>query len=149
MNSNKQSNNKAFCFLLQALQDLDSNEICIGEQEKKLAKLKIHAQELLRNIRIMAINYFTAEKIIELHEKSVRLLGCDDFDADEYIHLFSEISKLELCHIDFLLRRKEEIDSTEEKLNSNAGSIFSKEKKKKLLVNFFCNNRWGSSANDD
>lgn len=128
MDSNEQSNSRALLFLLDALKEVESNEILIGEQEKKLAQLKNKNQDSIRTACIMAVNYFTAEKNTELHEKSISLLGCDDFDANEYIHIFSDISKLELHHIEFLLQRKEEIDSIQEKLNSNVDSISSKKK---------------------
>ena len=58
-------------------------------------------------------------RIIELHERSVNLLRCNDFDENEYIQIFSDISTIEIAHIDFLVQRQGEIEAFEASLNKD------------------------------
>ena len=68
---------------------------------------------------VLAANYFTKEKIKELHSKSLSLLKTNDFDEDEYIRLFSSSSTISIDCIDFLIAREKEIKDIESVLASN------------------------------
>lgn len=117
METDKQRYDRAFSLLLDAIEEMNSNSIKIGEHEKEIERLRKKQEEELRAAFIIAANCFTREKIIEIHKKSVELLKCNDFNEDEYIQLFSDISRLEYRHIDFLIQRQNEINFHEFKLN--------------------------------
>ncbi len=109
--------NRAFTILIESLDELYSNDIHIGEHEREIILLKKKKSSDLRSVLIAASNYFTEEKIAELHKLSVELLKCNDFSAEEYISRFSDISKVRLEDVDFLTQRQREIESFKARLN--------------------------------
>lgn len=118
MVSEEQKFNRAFSILIESLDELNLNDIHIGELEREIKRYEKKKEADFRTTLIAAVNYFTKEKITELHTASVELLKCDDFDAEEYISRFSDISTVSLKDIDFLIQRQREIDSFETNLNN-------------------------------
>lgn len=110
--------NRAFSILIESIDELNSNDIHIGELEREIERWEKKKETDLRTTLIAAVNFFTKEKITELHTASVELLKCDDFDVEEYIARFSDISTVNRGDIDFLLQRQREINSFEMNLNS-------------------------------
>lgn len=132
MEIEEQNYNRAFSILIKSLDELNLNDIRIGELEREIEQWKRKKKEDLRTTYIAAANFFTKEKISELHAKSVELLKCDDFSEEEYISRFSDISKVGLEDIDFLLQRQREIDSFEAALNGTDQTPSRKTKLSKL-----------------
>ena len=64
------------------------------------------------------------------------MLKCDDFDVEEYISRFSDISTVNLGDIDFLLQRQREINSFEINLNSSNQSQRERTKLSRLADTF-------------
>ena len=119
MENDKQKQSRFLSILLDALIETNSNDILIGQHKREIERLKNKNKEDTRKARIAAANYFTSERIAELHKKSVDLLRCNDFDEDEYIRIFSDISTIEITHVDFLIQRQHEIDFLESCLNED------------------------------
>ena len=117
MQNEKKSRDIAFATLLDSINVTNENDILIGEYQRKIAEIENKKQQDLRNTSIMAAKYFTKDRIVELHQKSIELLSCNDFSEEEYIRVFSDISTIDLGHIMFLVDRQKEIDSFEAKLN--------------------------------
>ncbi len=109
----------AFEALLEAMEETNSVDVAIGKCEKQLHDLKNNRDTRVRNEYIRAANYFTKEKICELHRRTVDLLKCDDFNEDEYIQIFSDSSKIKREHIAFLVHRQQEIKEFEHQLDSD------------------------------
>ena len=119
MENDKQKRNRAFSVLLDALEETNSNDILIGEHKREIEKLENKKAKDTRRTRIAAANYFTKDRIVELHERSVNLLRCNDFDENEYVQLFSDISSIEIAQIVFLVQRQSEIEAFENSLNTD------------------------------
>ena len=117
--NDKQKQSRALSVLLEAIEETNSNDILIGEHKREIERLENKKEKDIRRTRIAAANYFTRERIIELHERSVNLLRCNDFDENEYIQIFSDISTIEIAHIDFLVQRQGEIEAFEASLNKD------------------------------
>ena len=130
----EQKYNRAFSILIESLDELNSNDIHIGELEREIKRWE--KKKDLRTTLIAAVNFFTKEKITELHTASVELLKCDDFDVEEYISRFSDISTVNLGDIDFLLQRQREINSFEINLNSSNQSQRERTKLSRLADTF-------------
>lgn len=109
---------RAFEKLLEARKETDANDIAIAEHEKEINKLKNKKIEDERKEHVLAANYFTPEKIRELHEKTIRLLKCDDFNQDDYVLIFSNSTSIERKDIEFLMNRQEELYEMEKKLDN-------------------------------
>ena len=136
MVNEEQKYNRAFSILLESLDELNSNDIHIGELEREIKRWEKKKETDLRTTLIAAVNFFTKEKIIELHTASVELLKCDDFDAEKYISRFSDISTVKREDIDFLIQRQREISSFEINLNSTDQPSKKKTKLSRLADTF-------------
>lgn len=117
MENDESKQRRALSILLAAIEETNSNDILIGEHKREIERLENKKEKDIRKTRIAAAIYFTRERIIDLHERSVNLLRCNDFDENEYIRIFSDISTIERAHIDFLVQRQSEIEDFEASLN--------------------------------
>ena len=136
----------AFERLLEARQETNSNDIAIAEHEKEINKLKNKKIEDERKEHILAANYFTPEKICELHEKTVLLLKCDDFNQDDYVAIFSNSTSIQRKDIEFLINRQEELYEMEKKLDNT--KLNTKEKKLNEFWLALAETLLGGNAND-
>ena len=118
MENDKPKHSRALSVLLEAIEETNSNDILIGEHKREIERLENKKEKDTRKTRIVAANYFTSERIAELHEKSIKLLRCNDFNENEYIQIFSDISTIGIEHIDFLVQRQSEIEDFEASLNN-------------------------------
>jgi len=113
MKNKKQNYDRAFELLLQAIEETNEDERRIGEYTKEISKLEEKKKKDTKKANVMAAHYFSEEKISELHKKTVELLKDDDFNEQEYIEEFSDISKIETEHVNFLIERQRELESFE------------------------------------
>lgn len=146
MENDKQKQSRALSVLLEAIEETNSNDILIGERKREIERLENKKEKEIRRTRIAAANYFTRERIIELHERSVNLLRCNDFDENEYIQIFSDISTIEIAHIDFLVQRQGEIEAFEASLNKDLDKPV---QIKKTLMTTLADIFMKGGANDD
>lgn len=109
----------AFEALLEAMEETNSDDVAIGKCEKQLHDLRNSRETHVRNEHIHAANYFTKERISELHQRTVDLLKCDDFNEDEYIQIFSDSSKIKREHIAFLVHRQQELKEFEQRFDND------------------------------
>lgn len=108
--TNQKKDSSTIEWLSNLIDDYNDNNVQIGKEKKKIYELQSENERILREISIFAANYFTKEKIIDLHTKSVEILSCNDFDEEDYINLFSDISTVKIDHIIFLFDRQKEIE---------------------------------------
>lgn len=118
MKKNK-NNDRNFELILNYIKMQKNNNIVIGEREKEIAKLQNDNERLFGKLRIASANYFTKEKIAELHQKTVDLLKTNDFDEQMYIDLFSDSSTIRYENIDFLVERQKSIEQFEQLKDCN------------------------------
>lgn len=147
MNIKMQDGDSAFEALLEAIEETNHNDIAIAQYQKEICKLNNKKEANARTERILATRYFTNEKINEIHQKSVDLLNCNDFDQEEYAQIFSDISNVERKHISFLVHRQQEINEVEFKINSSCKD--SKNKKINNLLIALADIFSGGDSNDD
>lgn len=140
----EQKYNKAFSILIKALDELNTNNIHIGELEREKEQWVKKNEADLRYTYVAAANFFTKEKIAELHTKSVELLKCDDFSEEEYISRFSDISTVGLKDVSFLLERQREIDSFEAEINDIDQTL-----RKKSMLEKLADTLMKGGANND
>lgn len=144
MASEEQKYNRAFSILIESLDELNLNDIHIGEYERKIKQYEKKKKADLRRTFIAAVNFFTKEKINELHTDSVELLKCDDFEVQDYISRFSSISTVRLKDIDFLIERQREINDFKTNLNDTDQSV-----KKKTKLSILADTILKGGANND
>lgn len=146
MENDESKQRRALSILLAAIEETNSNDILIGEHKREIERLENKKEKDIRKTRIAAAIYFTRERIIDLHERSVNLLRCNDFDENEYIRIFSDISTIERAHIDFLVQRQSEIENFEASLNKDLDKpVQSKKTPMTTLADIFMR----GGANDD
>lgn len=102
-----------------ALKEIDNDDVQIGMLERQTEAAHQKKTDDIRLAKIVAANFFTKEKIAEIHSKSISVLKSNDFNEDDYISIFSDTSRIELEHIEFLMEKLEYIEKTELKLNNN------------------------------
>lgn len=146
MGNDESKQSRALSILLEAIEETNTNDIRIGELQREIEKLENKKRRDIRKSQIAAANYFTRERIIFIHDKSVSLLRCNDFDENEYIRIFSDISTIKREHIDFLVQRQREIDDTEASFNKD---LDKPAQSKKTIMTTLADIFMKGGANDD
>ncbi len=147
MNNKIKNEDSAFDALLEIRQQRASNLKAIAEHQREINKIEGKDIADQRTERVFAANYFTADKIRELHKRTLEVLKCDDFDQDFYIDLFSNSSTIDDRYIDFLVNRKKELDEFEQTFDNIKGDLKVNKSSDFLLT--LAEIFRGGSANDD
>ena len=132
MEHNDSYHDRAYKALLEAIERRNNDNVCIGELERELSKLKKKREQDINEERVLAANYFTEEIISDIHEKSIVELKKDDFNTDDYIKIFSDVSTIKTENVDFLVQRQEQINYFEKKFR-----MFESEEEEKKVKRFF------------
>lgn len=104
--------------LSEGFKEIEDNVIQIGSFEKEIKILIENTIKKAKTLTVPAAHYFTADRIRELHNRTIELMRCDDFNQEEYIAIFSDSSRITLTHIHFLWERQKQLNDLEEKLNT-------------------------------
>lgn len=113
------NNDIAFSSMLDAIEIMNEDEEHIAEVARELDLLKRKKEKDFKRVRQYAANYFTEDKISELHRLNQDVLKSSDFNKEEYIEIFSDNTKIRIGDIDFLIEIQNNIIEVQEKLNSN------------------------------
>ena len=105
--------------MLDAIEVMNEDEEDIAEVTRKLELLKRKKEKDFKKVCQYAANYFTKDKISELHRLNQEVLKSPDFNQEEYIEIFSDNTKIKIGDIDFLVEIQSNIIEVQEKLNSN------------------------------
>lgn len=140
-------NDSAFEALIEARKITNYNDEVIAEHEREIKRLQNKKCADEHNECILAVNYFTAEKIKELCDRSNRVLKCDDINPEHYIQLFSDISNVKIEDIDFLIDRQKELDEAEKTLDNIKNDL--KEKTSDGFLLSLAEILLGGKTNDD
>lgn len=119
MDNKIQNNDIAFLSLQDAIEIVNENEVRIAEKKRELSMLEVERENNIKKARQYAANYFTKEKILELHKLNEEVLKSSDFDEKIYIEMFSDSTKIGMGDISFLTDLQNNIIEVQEKLDSN------------------------------
>lgn len=89
------------------------------ENEKKVAEYQKKVDDSFAEAQIWAKHYFTKEALLELSEKSKKLLGYNDFNMQHYIDVFEDSRNIELQDINDLINRDQLIKEMEQRQDTN------------------------------
>lgn len=119
--------------LFEGMETLHNNVIQIGHYQKEIKKIEDESQKLAKEIVVPAAHYYNKERIRELHQNTIALLKCNDFDPEEYIAIFSDSSKIKLEHIHFLWKRQKQLADLKQILNVREDEKSNTKKDSKLF----------------
>lgn len=91
--------------LLNSLKEINNDTKKIGGLERDIAQVKQKKELDIYTTKTLAANYFTKERIKEIHDASITILKNNDFDEEEFIEKFGDISTIELADIEFLIEK--------------------------------------------
>jgi len=110
---------RAYELLSQSIEEINQDDTVIAEYTKKVVEAEDKKNQDIRKARQYAATYFTKEKISELHQRTLDLLKCDDFNEEEYINAFSDSSNIDINRVLFLFGRQRELDLFEKDFDIN------------------------------
>lgn len=119
MDKEIQNDDKIFSSMREALDILNEDERHIADITRELESYEIKKDNDFKKVRQYAANYFTKEKISELHKLYVDVLKSSDFSEDIFIEKFSDATKIKIDDINFLIEIQNNIIEVQEKLSSN------------------------------
>lgn len=119
MKNDIENNDIAFSSMLDALEIVNEDEKHIADIVREFKIYKTKKDNDLKRVRQYAANYFTKEKISELHRLCLEVLKSADFNEEDYIEKFSDATKIRIDDINFLIEIQNNIIEVQEKLNSN------------------------------
>lgn len=114
------NNDPAFSSMLEAIDIMNTDQENIANLTRDLNQLEEKIKCDLKKVQQYAANYFTKDKIIEMHRLCLEVLKTSCFNEDEYIEKFSDSTKFDISDINFLIELQNNIIEVQEKLNSNS-----------------------------
>lgn len=106
----------AYTGMLDAMDEVNNIDDKIARNRKEYTNLVTKKEEAINSIRVFAANFFTAELIHELYERS-KNYKLEEFNEEEYIQSFSNSKTIQEGQIEFLIQRLADIEKYENKLD--------------------------------
>lgn len=119
MDNEIQNNDIAFSNMLNELELANEVDKRIADIVREYNGYQIKKDDHLKRVRQYAANYFSKEKISELHRLCLEVLKSSEFNEEDYIEKFSDATKIEIDDINFLIEIQNNIIEIQENLNSN------------------------------
>lgn len=119
MKNEIRNNDIALLSMLEVMEIVNEDDKQIAEIARQLELNKSKKENDIKRLCQYAANYYTKEKISELHRLDKDVLKSSDFNEEDYIKKFSDATQINVDDINFLMEIEKNIIEVQEKLNSN------------------------------